>query len=372
MIQITDKHNCCGCSACASICPKHCITMQADNEGFLYPKASEVDCIDCRLCEKVCPCLNQNEPRDPLKVYAAINPNEEIRMKSSSGGIFTMLAEAIIDEGGVVFGARFDENWEVIHDYTEIKDGINAFRGSKYVQSRIGDTYLLVQEFLTQGRKVLYSGTPCQISGLRRFLRKEYRNLVTIEVACHGVPSPLVWREYLKAKSKGKPIENVSFRDKSSGYSSYSTNYKIDGRTYKKYYKYDRYMLGFIHNLYLRPSCFNCPSKGGRSGSDIMIADFWGAKNISEDDKGLNLVVIYSPTGWMYINKLNSILETANYDEAIKVNPCLVCSTKESPEYHAFWVSFKMDGIVALNHHTKKYLPSLSYKIKQLIRRFIK
>ena len=198
MIEIKDKKDCCGCSACVQRCPKQCITLKEDNEGFLYPIVDKKTCIDCGLCEKVCPILHQGEPQKPLKVYAAKNLNEEIRRQSSSGGIFTLLAEQVIQEGGVVFGARFDENWEVKHDYTETIEGLAVFRGSKYVQSRIEDNYKKAEEFLKQGRKVLFSGTPCQIAGLKRFLRKEYEELLTVDFVCHGVPSPGVWRKYLK------------------------------------------------------------------------------------------------------------------------------------------------------------------------------
>ncbi len=152
MIEIVDKHNCCGCSACVQVCPKRCISFNEDEEGFRYPLADKELCIDCHLCETVCPCLNQNETRKPLIVYAAINPDEEIRKKSSSGGVFSMIAEVVIGEGGVVFGARFDDHWEVVHDYTETKDGLVAFRGSKYVQSRIGDSYIKTRDFLKLDR----------------------------------------------------------------------------------------------------------------------------------------------------------------------------------------------------------------------------
>ncbi len=197
MIEIKEKYNCCGCSACVQICPKQCISLSADNEGFLYPQVDTAVCINCGLCEKVCPVINQNEPRMPLEVYAAKNTDEEIRLKSSSGGIFTLLAEHIISEGGVVFGARFNENWEVVHDYTETVEGLESFRGSKYVQSIIGENFKKAKFFLDEGRNVLFSGTPCQVAGLKKFLRKEYENLLTVEVVCHGVPSPMVWHDYL-------------------------------------------------------------------------------------------------------------------------------------------------------------------------------
>ena len=197
MISIKDKKKCCGCSACVQRCPKQCINFREDNEGFRYPYIDTDKCINCGLCEKVCPIINQYNEKVPTKVYAAINTNEKIRMQSSSGGIFTYIATKVIEEKGVVFGARFDKNWEVKHDFTENIEGLSAFRGSKYMQSRIEDNYLKVEKFLKDGRKVLFSGTPCQIAGLKRYLKKNYENLLTIDIICHGVPSPKIWRLYL-------------------------------------------------------------------------------------------------------------------------------------------------------------------------------
>ena len=198
MLQIKEKKDCCGCEACVQRCPQQCIAVREDSEGFLYPVVDEGRCTDCGLCERVCPGLQPGEPREPLKVYAAKNPDEKVRIQSSSGGIFSLLAEQVIRAGGVVFGARFDGRWEVVHDYTEAMEGLEAFRGSKYVQSRTGETYRLAETFLRAGRKVLFCGTPCQIAGLKLFLRKEYENLLTVDFICHGVPSPGIWRKYLQ------------------------------------------------------------------------------------------------------------------------------------------------------------------------------
>jgi coenzyme F420-reducing hydrogenase beta subunit len=171
--------------------------MQEDREGFLYPEIDKESCVGCDVCEEVCPSVHPKAPRTPLRVYAAKNKDEAIRLQSSSGGIFTLLAEKIIDRNGVVFGARFNEDWEVVHGYVETKEKLSVFRGSKYVQSRIGESYKQAEEFLKAGRFVLFSGTPCQVAGLKLFLKKEYENLVTVDLICHGVPSPGVWRKYL-------------------------------------------------------------------------------------------------------------------------------------------------------------------------------
>ena len=174
MIDIIDKKDCVGCNACVQRCPKQCITMHEDEQGFLYPKVDLSLCIHCDLCEKVCPIINQAQPREPLETFAAKNPDDKVRMTSSSGGIFFALAKNIIEEGGVVFGAKFNENWEVVHDYAETLEGVKAFQGSKYVQSRIGDTFRQAEEFLKAGRKVMFTGTPCQIAALGLFLRKDF------------------------------------------------------------------------------------------------------------------------------------------------------------------------------------------------------
>ncbi len=184
--------------------------MVVDEEGFKYPQVDDEVCIECGLCEKTCPVINQAESCKPIKVYAAKNNNEEIRLKSSSGGVFTLLAESIIKDGGVVFGVRFDSDWNAVHDYTESVEGLEVFRGSKYVQSDISDNFKKAKEFLKKGRKVLFSGTPCQIAGLKEFLRNDYDNLLTVDVVCHGVPSPAVWIAYIKS------IARVSVHGKNS------------------------------------------------------------------------------------------------------------------------------------------------------------
>lgn len=218
MITIKDKQDCCGCGACAQRCPQSCIKMIEDKEGFLYPQINISACINCNLCNKVCPIINKNNPQNPIYSYAAINTNDEIRLRSSSGGLFSAFSEAILNQGGIVFGAKFNQNWEVIHGYTETIDNLYQFRSSKYVQSIIGNCYIQTEKFLKTGKIVLFSGTPCQISGLKHFLKKEYENLITVEILCYGVPSPLAWESYLRSISNKKSsITDINFRDKSTG-----------------------------------------------------------------------------------------------------------------------------------------------------------
>lgn len=363
MIQIIDKSQCCGCNACVQICPKQCIRMQEDCEGFLYPLVNDDMCVDCKLCEKVCPIINQNEPRRPLKVYAAMHPDEDIRLNSSSGGIFTLLAEQIIDEGGVVFGARFDEYWEVKHDYTETKEGLAVFRGSKYVQSRIGNTYQQAENFLKQGRKVMFTGTPCQIAGLKRFLRKEYENLLAVDFVCHGVPSPKVWRMYLDetlarqgigkntvlshAILRQKFIRSIDFRSKLTGWKKYSfaltlTEASADGEEnsvlLSSVFTENPFMRAFLADYILRPSCYACPSKSGKSNSDITIGDLWGVDRFNpsiDDDKGLSLVMLHNDKASAILAKCN--LEDVDYLSAFNSNPSIERSVSIPVNRTYFW-----------------------------------
>lgn len=366
MIDILDKTLCCGCSACVQRCPKHCITLQEDSEGFLYPQVEKEFCIDCGLCEKVCPEIHQRPEHKPIAVYAAKNKDEQVRLASSSGGVFSILAEEVIKQGGVVFGACFDKQWTVIHDYTESQEGLLAFRGSKYVQSRIGNSFRQVESFLKEGRQVLFSGTPCQIAGLKSYLRKDYDNLLAIDVICHGVPSPDVWRKYLneeiaylcsrkKANShsvisdKDVVIADISFRNKQFGWKEYSfsltlstissPNKKCSFTTCVPYGE-NLFMKGFLADLYLRPSCYVCPAKSGRSGSDITLGDFWGIQEIMpelDDDKGVSVVLVNSEQGKNWLDKIEVDLWNADYGQAIAHNPALVKSPLLPPRRKVFY-----------------------------------
>lgn len=351
MIEITDKHNCCGCSACVQACPKGCIVFDEDEQGFRYPFVNKDKCIDCGLCSRVCPVLNQNDPHRPIKVFAAINPNDDVRKRSSSGGIFTLLAEQIINEGGVVFGARFNDKWEVLHDYADTKKGVEAFCGSKYVQSNIGDTYKQAQVFLKKGRKVLFSGTSCQIAGLKRFLQKDYNALLTVDVVCHGVPSPKVWRDYLKETKRVPELRYISMKDKESGWKNYSYSFFSEKSKQSELASNNQYHYAFLLNLTLRLSCFNCPAKEGKSGSDITLADYWGIEHIvpqMDDNKGTSFVSANTSKGLEYLSNINMIAVETEYDTSIKYNSCIKNSTLEPSSRASFWDRYVDEGVNAL------------------------
>lgn len=347
MLTITDKSKCCGCTACTSICPKHCIKMEEDEEGFLYPVVDSNKCVDCGMCEKVCPVLYPQKKNEVPLVYAAINNDESIRMQSSSGGIFTLIAESVLDCGGVVFGACFDKNWNVVHDYTETKEGLARFRGSKYVQSNLGNTFSQAKSFLDAGRKVMFTGTPCQIAGLKNFLRKSYDNLVTVDVVCHGVPSPAVWKEYLIQSIKNiyknlslseeslelkNVIQNISFRSKEKGWKNYHVAIEyVNGERESIPFYQNLYMNVFLSDFALRPSCFACPAKLDQMQGDITLADCWGVDKLKpeiDDDKGCGLILVHNPVVWKQYGEVNSIVKyPLDLSDVMKYNPMIAVST---------------------------------------------
>jgi len=380
MIKITqNKSGCTGCGSCRSVCPMRCISMEQDSEGFLYPIIDDKKCVKCHKCEKSCPSIVQGAVRKPLRTYAAKNPNKEIRYQSSSGGIFSLLAEQVISEGGVVFGVRFNDVWEVVHRHAETVEELSEFRGSKYVQSIVGDTYLQARGFLEEGRKVLYSGTPCQIAGLKAFLGKDYENFLTVDFVCHGVPSPLVWKKCLKEIISSLPspphthnahneinanifsilnirfrdkihgwnpilvfsillttenlmdiqrIINIKFRNKKNGWKHYDFTVASDDNTILLAQDSNRnsFMRGFLRDLYLRPSCHNCPARSLKSGSDITIGDYWGIGNVLpefDDDKGVSLVMVNTEKGSKAYGLLDKEDRETTYADALVGNPSI-------------------------------------------------
>lgn len=323
MIEITDKSRCSGCHACMNICPKNCIAMELDDEGFWYPVADKSKCINCGVCEKRCPILNDMISTNQPKAYACYNLDEQIRKESSSGGVFTLLASKSIDKGGVVYGAAFNYNFKVEHIKVTTKEELSKLRGSKYVQSRIGSTYKEVRELLENHKLVYFSGTPCQIDGLLGFLKKDYDNLICQDIVCHGVPSPKVWKHYLKQFNLEKDAR-ILFRDKSSGWDSYSFTIEQVNR-FTQLSSQNDYMKVFLKDLCLRPSCYNCHSKSLHRNSDITLADFWGIKEVCPalyDNKGTSLVFINSKKGQELFEKIISDIKYQEVDinKAVKYN----------------------------------------------------
>lgn len=397
MIKIQKTTDCCGCSACAEICPKQCISLDVDYEGFWYPQINSSICIDCHLCESVCPVLNPGVEHKPLHVYAAINKNDEIRARSASGGVFTIIAEKVIDEGGVVFGVKFDRDWNVIFGYTETKEGLEEFRRSKYVQAWVGESYREVKRFLKEGKKVLFTGLPCQIAGLNLFLKKEYTNLITVDLICEGVPSPKLWRKYLdeefvvyKKKYRTRThitssssrqnifIKDISFRNKSLGWSNFSFSLTIAGNSsensqnivFPSYInRNSAYMQLMFRYGNLRPICYVCPFKCCKSGSDLTIADYWGISQLHpemDDDKGTSMVFVNTMRGKKYFDLSKTHYLETSYEESWPFNN-VVTSSKKHPKRDYFYSQIdKRQSVIKLMNDIS--FP-FSYKVKKICKK---
>ena len=340
MKKIVNKKICSGCHACSNACPKNCISMQPDKEGFLYPVIDKTKCTNCGKCKRVCSVLNTAKTNKGV-AYACINKDENIRMQSSSGGIFTLIAENIINQGGVVYGAALCDDLSVKHIEVDNCDDLNKLRGSKYLQSTVGDSYTSVKKHLNEGRWVLFTGTPCQIGGLNSFLNNTYDRLITADMICHGVPSPKVWHKYLQyreqqAKGKINIEQKPQFRNKSTGWELYSVVLNFENnKKYSNKFTDDLYMRAFIGNISLRKSCYNCKSKSLSRESDITLADFWGIKKVHHDmfdDKGTSLVFVNSKKGETLFNNIKNQMKYCETD--IENIPQYNISVCKSVEWH--------------------------------------
>lgn len=374
-ITIRRKEQCFGCGACSKVCPKQCIAMIADEEGFLYPQIDMEQCINCGKCSHVCPYYNRNAD-EIQEVYAAINHDEIVRKNSSSGGTFHQICKATIQDGGVVFGCAWNDFMEAVHIKVEKIEDIRRLQGSKYVQSNLGDSYLEVKQELVKGRKVVFSGTPCQVAGLKNYLGKDYQNLLLIDVLCHGVPSPKVLREYQKgieAKFDSK-IVFMNVRDKKKSWHRLHTEIQFEnGKQFYTFCGYDTYMSMFLTNISQRPSCFECKfTSKGRQG-DITLGDFWGIGiHISEmdDDKGTSMVAVNTEKGkkmWEDICE-NFIVAESNFATAESGNKVLSEPPKKNPKREGFYETFIKEGYEAA---TEKWI-DIPSKPKQIYYDFMR
>ena len=355
MIEVTDKSKCCGCSACAGACPVQCISMIADKEGFKYPVADPNICISCGKCEQVCP-MTFSRPASEKKAYAARIPQYE--PSSSSGGVFSALAENVLSSGGVIFGAAFDEALKLRHIKVTDKTMLGQLRGSKYVQSDMVGVYHQVQDELSDGKTVLFSGTPCQVAGLKKFLNKDYPHLFTVDIACHGVPSPEVWNRYVR--EKGTDLVHVNFRDKSEGWRKYNIAYTYKERTEKVRFDMDPYMLLFLQNISLRPSCYDCSFRNGGNCSDVTLADFWAIKDVMpemNDGKGVSAVIVNTLKGESLVKQLGH-LEEVKYEDAVKSNGGFFTTFEIPASRNEFFKG--LDAAENLNRYIRRFIKTKS------------
>lgn len=399
MIDIQNKSLCCGCAACVQRCPRQCISLKEDNEGFLYPSINKEICINCGICEKVCPVIHRDEPIIPIKVLASYNLNEKEREESSSGGIFSLLAKNILNMGGIVFGGLYNSNWNIIHGYIDSPDDLYKLRGSKYVQSNIENSYIQAELFLKEGRQVLFSGTPCQISGLKHYLKKNYENLYLVDVLCHGAPSPGIWKKYLNEEVYGISkslknkkctilsskdlqtlIEDIKFRDKGGGWKKYrfvlklkktattGKNYEISSDVTK-----NLFLQGMLKHLFIRPICHSCPFREQRSHSNITLGDFWNIEFTDSrfaDDKGTSMVLINDEKGlkfWEDIEKYTfSSIKT--YKQATNICSMILHPCEKNSNRDPFYKElYKSDSVKkSIMKYTKEdYIQKLISKLKK-------
>lgn len=362
------KKDCTGCGACYNICPQNAIVMQTDKEGFKYPVIDKEKCINCNLCEKICPVLNKvnSNIKETPEVLAAYTKNENERRLSSSGGMFYELANFILSTQGIVIGAGYDEEFNVLHKIINTVDNLKELQGSKYVQSDTNDTYKRVKQLLKKENIVLYVGTPCQIAGLKSFLQKDYTNLYTCDFICHGVPSPKVWQKYLSEYNK--KIKNCYFRNKDSGWNCFSMKIVLENNKYKRNkMTKDIFLRLFLNNYSLRPSCYNCKFSNIPRISDITLGDFWGVEGKYpefNDNKGTSLVLVNSNKGQKLLENIKDKIiyrENCDLDYAIKCNPCICESVKQPEKRKEFFYDLDKMKIKQLSN---KYL-----KRQSLIRR---
>lgn len=363
MVVLIDKKDCCGCGACSQICPVHCIEMISDSEGFEYPNVNEEKCLACNACKKVCPVLtkefeiqNTSDVFPKPKALGGWIRDDEIRADSSSGGAFSLFAMYILQNGGIVYGAAMDNKLITRHIGVESVQELHLLRGSKYVQSCIGNVYSEIRDWLNQGRYVLFSGTPCQAAGLHRFLGAEkYENLYVIDFICHGVPSPGVFHSYLEFMANKYKDDIISFRFRMKDRQWNPTGLQLGtgmgmgtGKFIRHYPGFmDPYMNGFLDDVYLRESCYKCSFKQvPKYDSDITIADFWGVKAVDSelyDGKGTSLVLLNTSHGEKLFNTVEKSFwfKEVDFEMAIRRNQSIIKSAHLNPRRQNFFADYQ-------------------------------
>lgn len=369
-MEICSSINCCGCTVCSFVCKHNAIQIVLDEQGFVHPLVNNDLCIECGLCVKKCP-INYRDNNSVTiknhKVYAAFSKNKEILKTSSSGGIFSVLAKDVICRGGIVFGVRWDENLVAIHDYCDNNIDLIHFRGSKYVQSDVRDSYVKAKEFLNNGRVVLFSGTPCQIEALNLYLNQKYENLITVDVVCHGVPSPIVWKSYKEhiEKSMSASLKTMRFRVKYPSWNSSSCQFLNEKGDQKLISVYnDPYFAGFVRNTFLRPSCYVCRFSNINHPSDITLCDYWGYKPkslkfINYYKTGISAIIVNSSQGNQIIDKIKEelILEKSDLKSVARGNHNLSAAQSACENTELFWNAFQ-DSTFNWDIYRDKYLKS--------------
>lgn len=353
MILFEDKSKCCGCTACSNACPCNAITMIADDEGFKYPEINSDLCVECGKCKAVCQIhsLKKENEFEPI-VFAAKNADEDIRAKSTSGGMFSVFADEIISNNGVVYGVAYAEDFTVQHERADSLEICERFRGSKYVQSELSDCFKKVKEDLESGRRVLFTGTPCQIAGLKTFLgdKAHSENIILCEIICHGAPSPKLWKEHIALLESERGSRVVNYRNRSKVLGWHGHNEHVFFENGKEEYKTKLSQLHkdlFYAHLSIRPSCYACEHTQFPRSADISIADFWGIENFLpdfDDNKGTSMLILNTSKAMDFYNQVKDklICRESNIADAFYDNhkkPAKMNVNRES-----FWRDYKARG----------------------------
>lgn len=375
--MICEKDKCTGCFACYNICPKGAIEMKEDEFGYIYPEIIESKCINCGLCKKTCPVLNKNESKEPLKCYAMYTKEKKIRNRSTSGGVATQISKAIIENNGIVYGAAFQKNCNIAHIRIDNLRDLNKIQGSKYVHSYIKDTFKNIRKDLIEKKEVLFIGTPCQVAGLKNFLIKDYSNLYTIDIICHGVPSQKLLKEEVQRINNSLKVDRINFRmGNNYGFYIIKDNECKYSITKNKSPYTDLFMLGYT----LRPNCHNCDYAGRKRISDITLGDFWGlskeSKLFSDREKGINVVICSSERGLKLIEKIKNdfVFEERNYDEAVNGNTQLKYPINKYNKNNKFKSLYLKYGLkktykkMTVKIRIKRKLSNIKRKIKKVIK----
>lgn len=378
MINVVNKAECCSCEACYNICPKNCIEMISDKEGFLYPRVKLDNCTDCGLCEKVCPIKNHvpKSENNNQEAYLLQHKDDDICKQSTAGGAFTGIASYVINNGGIVYGVEISEDYKVRHTSVETIEELQKFRNSKYVQSRIGNIFRQVKKELEIGRIVCFSGTPCQIEGLRHYLGKEYENLVLVDVVCRAVPSPGVWEKYIQyeVESKGE-ISSIRFRDKTFGYQYSTMELKAkNGISYRDGIEAQPWLRMFFSGMIIRPSCTACKFRSRYRNSDFTIWDCFNVYFLNRklnEDAGVTRVLLHTRKAQLMFEEINQNydFEEINPDDVVKGCDEMLNSPKENIKKKSFYEDYHK---MSMKDLLDKYYPIIfKVKVRKYVRRFL-
>lgn len=372
MNKVVDKNECTGCTACKQVCPVQAITMKDDGDGFLYSVIDQEKCIDCGLCVKTCPVLKEKNKKSVNECYVGYSKNDEDKENTSSGGLFPVIANYILDNSGIVIGAAFNENNKLNHIAISKKSELTKLKGSKYLQSNVNDIFPYIKENV-ENNKILFVGTPCQVSGLKSYLKKDYDNLLCIDLICHGVPSPKLFDKYISEleQENNDKVVNYDFRDKSTGWTTYSNTITFTNGKKTELHTKNNYMKLFLSDIALRESCYDCNFKLGNKYSDITLGDFWGVENYypkMNNTKGVSAIIVNTNKGREVFNiiKNDLIYNVCKLEEILEKNPSLKISANYPKKRTMFFEELNYKSTEYLVNKYKNKLPLYKRILKKI------